>query len=200
MDLFTSLALSALIILLALGLYRVFRKTLRRLIANRGPLALTVFTVLFVALFMYYFYVPAATRIGPEQPIPFSHRVHSGVKEIQCEFCHPYVGRSEFPGLPPVEKCLYCHNHIIANHPQIRKEHRYFDTKTPTPWVKANYVAEHVFFKHQRHIQKGVACRECHGPIETMDRIKGVNFLMGFCITCHQAKNVNLDCWLACHN
>jgi hypothetical protein len=30
------------------------------------------------------------------------------------------VGRSVHPGIPPVEKCLYCHKYIIANHPEIR--------------------------------------------------------------------------------
>jgi hypothetical protein len=43
------------------------------------------------------------------------------------------VNRSKHPGIPPVEKCIYCHKYIIANHPEIKKEHRYFNTRTPTP-------------------------------------------------------------------
>jgi hypothetical protein len=57
-----------------------------------------------------------------------------------------------------------------------------------------------VVFNHKRHIKKQIACPECHGAVETMDRIKGVSFKMGFCIECHQEKKANLDCWLACHN
>lgn len=167
---------------------------------NKRPILISGFCLVFVLLFLYLFYVQPAMDIGPEQPIPFSHRLHSGVKQIQCQFCHPYVGRSKHPGLPPVEKCLYCHNYIIANHPQIKKEHGYFNTGIPTPWRKANYLAEHVVFNHERHIKKEIACSECHGVVETMDRIKGVNFKMGFCINCHEKKNANLDCWLACHN
>ena len=110
------------------------------------------------------------------------------------------VDRSKHPGIPPVEKCLYCHKYIIAGHPQIQKEHRYFNTNTPTPWRKVNYLAEHVVFNHQRHIKKDIACESCHGRIETMDRIQGVHFMMGFCIGCHREKKANLDCWLACHN
>jgi hypothetical protein len=138
--------------------------------------------------------------MGPEQPIAFSHRVHSGHKEIQCQFCHPYVGRSRHPGIPSVEKCLFCHRYIIANHPEIKKEHWYYNTKTPTPWRKVNYLAEHVIFNHKRHIKKQILCAECHGEVETMDRIKGVNFKMVFCIECHLEKKANVDCWLACHN
>ena len=167
---------------------------------NRMIILSSGFCFLFVLLFLYYFYARAALDIWPEQPIPFSHRIHSGVKQIQCEFCHPYVSRSKFPGMPPVEKCLYCHQYIIAGHPEIKEEHRYFDTKTPTPWRKANYLAEHVLFNHERHIKKEVLCEACHGRVEAMDRIKGVTFRMGFCVQCHREKNANVDCWLACHN
>jgi hypothetical protein len=168
--------------------------------SNRTPIAWTAICVLLIVGFLYFFYTPPATDIGPAQPIPFSHRLHSGVKAIQCVFCHPYVGRATYPGIPPVEKCLYCHTYIIANHPQILKEHDYFDTRTPTPWRKVFYVPEHVFFNHQRHIKQAVACAECHGAVETMDRLKGQWFRMGFCISCHRERGANLDCWLACHN
>lgn len=167
---------------------------------NREPLVGSAAAVLLTAVFVYLFYFPPSADIGAEQPIPFSHRVHSGVKAIACEFCHPYVGDSIHPGLPPVEKCLFCHDYIIAAHPWIQKEHRYFDTRTPTPWVKVNYLAEHVVFNHQRHIRKNFQCGQCHGPVETMDRIKGEHFYMGFCIECHERNRANLDCWLACHN
>jgi hypothetical protein len=150
--------------------------------------------------FLYFFYFSPATRMGPEQPIPFSHRVHAGVKDISCRFCHPYVERSIHPGIPPVEKCLYCHNYIIKEHPWIKKEHEYYNKKQPVPWKKVFYLPEHVLFNHQRHIKKDITCQECHGAIETMDRIKPVRFKMGFCIECHNLKKANIDCWLSCHS
>ena len=170
------------------------------LLNNKSPIILTACCIVLTLVFLFYFYIVPGADIGPEQPIPFSHRIHAGVKEIQCQFCHPYVGRSRFPGIPPVEKCLFCHKYIISEHPQIQKEHDYFNTKTPTPWVKVNYIPEHVLFNHERHIRKQIDCRQCHGPVETMDRLKGTNFEMRFCIRCHQEKKVNLDCWLACHD
>lgn len=167
---------------------------------NYAPLLLIGFSGFFLVIFMWLFYAPPAAMIGPEQPIPFSHRLHSGVKAIQCQYCHPYVGHSNHPGLPPVEKCLHCHNYIIANHWWIQKEHQYYDTQTPTPWVKVNFLAEHVLFNHQRHIRYDLQCEACHGKMETMDRVKGKFFKMGFCINCHEEKKVNLGCWLACHS
>jgi hypothetical protein len=170
------------------------------LIRNRVALMWTGLGIVFVLGFLYFYYASPATRIGPVQPIPFSHRVHAGVKAIPCQFCHPYVSRSTFPGIPPVEKCLYCHNYIIASFPPIQKEHHYFDTNTPTPWKKTVYVPEFVFFRHIRHIKRGIKCQHCHGEIQTFDRIPAKKFQMGFCVDCHKQNKAKLGCWLACHN
>lgn len=172
----------------------------RFLVANRCVLMLIATGCLLIIAFLIFFYAPPATWLGPKQPIAFSHRVHAGVKVIDCRFCHPYVDRSVFPGLPPVEKCLFCHTYIIADHPEIQKEHRYFNTSTGTPWIKVNYLPEHVFFNHERHIKKDIACQQCHGPVEALDRLAANRFRMRFCIDCHREKKANIDCWLACHN
>ncbi|MGD9212024.1 MAG: cytochrome c3 family protein [Desulfobacteraceae bacterium] len=180
--------------------FTAFGETLKILWTNKRPVLLMLLTTLSVLGFLYYYYTPSAADIGPEQPIAFSHQLHAGIKNIQCRFCHPYVERSIHPGLPPVEKCLYCHNYIIPNHPEILKEHEYYNKNIPTPWRKAFYLSEHVLFNHERHIKKEVRCESCHGKVETMDRIKGERFKMQFCIECHRSRNVNLDCWLACHS
>ena len=160
----------------------------------------TLITGLAIVMFIFLFYKVPYSDIGPEQPIPFSHNVHSGVKQIQCQYCHPYVAYSNHPGIPAVEKCLHCHNYIIANHPWIKKEHEYFNTNTSTPWIKLNYVAEHVLFNHQRHINSKIACTECHGQVQNLQRLPHKTWYMNECITCHFKKGANVDCWLACHS
>ncbi len=167
---------------------------------NKAVLFWSGCCVLFTLLFLYYFYTPPQSQIGPAQPIHFSHRIHAGVKDIDCKFCHSYVDRSRFPGIPPGEKCLYCHNYIIANHPEIKKEHDFFNSKTPVPWRKVTYVPEHVFFNHEPHIKKDVQCEKCHGDVASKDRLKDRKFEMGFCFNCHNENKANVDCWLACHN
>jgi hypothetical protein len=159
-----------------------------------------VMTVTIVAL-LYFFYLHPRQGIGPEQPIPFSHRVHAGTKAIDCRFCHPFVERSENAGLPEVEKCFYCHEYIIPLHPEIRKEKRFYTTGTPVPWVQVFYVPDFVKFWHLPHVNwRGLDCVECHGNVREMDRLKSVDFEMGFCVGCHQKMNAQLDCWLACHH
>lgn len=167
---------------------------------NLTEIILIFLGVVFVAAFLVLFYALPQANIGPEQPIPFSHNVHAGVKQIQCQYCHPYVGYSNFPGIPPVEKCLHCHEYIIAKHPEIQKEHAYFNTKSSTPWVKVNVVPEHVVFNHQCHINAGVDCEECHGKVADLQRLPWKTWRMQGCIECHRSLDAIVDCWLACHN
>lgn len=167
---------------------------------NRAIVLLTLGCALITAAFIWLFWRLPEMNVSPEQPIPFSHNVHSGVKQIQCQYCHPYVAYSNWPGLPPVELCLHCHNYIIKRHPWIQKEHEYFDNKEPTPWKKVNYVAEHVLFNHQRHINKKISCQECHGQVQNLHRLPHKMWYMKDCITCHFERNANVDCWLACHS
>jgi hypothetical protein len=202
---FTFLTLVVAVILIGtrgrpMRFFTAFGETIRLVWANRFPVTLMGVCVVVLIAFLFLVYATPGTRIGPEQPIPFSHQLHAGVKAIDCYYCHPYVDRSIHPGLPAVEKCLHCHNYIIANHPQIQKEHDYYNSDTPTPWVKVYELAEHVLFNHQRHIKKEVACESCHGEVREMDRLKSHRFKMGFCIECHRERKANLDCWLACHS
>lgn len=166
---------------------------------NRGYLWMVLGAVVFALMFFFYEAYPQM-KIGPKQPIPFSHRVHAGVKQIDCRFCHPYVGRSQNAGIPSVKKCFFCHDYIIPTHPEIQKEKAYLNAKKPVPWVRVFWVPDFVYFRHQPHVEwAGLDCSECHGDVRSMDRLRRVEFQMGFCITCHRKMNAELDCWLGCH-
>jgi len=90
-----------------------------------GYVWLGILALLFGAM-VYFYYSYPERDIGPKQPIYFSHRVHAGVKEIPCRFCHP--GWIVLPTRdPPMEKCFYCHQYIIPQHPQIVKEKEHYD-------------------------------------------------------------------------
>ena len=43
-------------------------------------------------------------------------------------------------------------------------------------------------------------CQECHGPVQTMDRIEPVHEInMGFCIDCHTKRGATQECFV-CHH
>lgn len=79
----------------------------------------------------------------------------------------------------------------------------------PVSWVRVHALPDFVRFDHSPHVIAGVACQTCHGPIETMDRVRLVAPLtMGWCVNCHRDANehgvngrrvnASLDC-SACH-
>lgn len=136
---------------------------------------------------------------GPEQPIPFSHRIHAGTKDISCVFCHSYASESTNAGIPSMEKCLLCHAEIAANFEPISRIKQYNDRGEGIPWVKVSFLPDFVRFNHQPHITAGRDCGECHGDVRSMDRIKPVHDItMNFCVTCHQKNKVSVDCY-TCH-
>ena len=57
--------------------------------------------------------------------------------------------------------------------------------KQPQPihWVKVHNLPEYTRFDHRAHVNAGVACQECHGPVQTMDVIRQSSSLsMGWCV------------------
>jgi cytochrome c7-like protein len=66
------------------------------------------------------------------------------------------------------------------------------DGKTPKPiaWRRVHTLPQFVYFDHRAHIAAQVACQRCHGPVETMDRVRQVETLaMGWCVNCHRDVN-----------
>lgn len=185
----------------------------RRLRGGSAGVLLVVAFVLACPVMAYGLYVyPSWTRdyghdigfdkamFGPaiEQPIAFSHRVHVTNKEIDCYYCHAYPERSQNAGLPTVELCLGCHDHIIPEHEEILRLKAYRDAGEEVPWVRVYYNPDHAAFPHHRHIGRGVVCRDCHGELERVDRLRKVTFYMGFCLRCHTERGAARDC-TACH-
>ena len=57
----------------------------------------------------------------------------------------------------------------------------------PIAWVKVHNLPDFVYFDHRPHVNAGVACQTCHGPVETMERVRQVQDLsMGWCVNCHR--------------
>jgi hypothetical protein len=58
---------------------------------------------------------------------------------------------------------------------------------SPIPWVKVHNLPAYACFDHRAHVKSGVKCQQCHGPVETMDRVRQVEDLsMGWCVDCHR--------------
>lgn len=64
-------------------------------------------------------------------------------------------------------------------------------SKTPRPveWVRVHALPSHAAFSHERHVTRGVPCQSCHGPVETMERVRQhAPLTMGWCVECHRTN------------
>ncbi len=63
--------------------------------------------------------------------------------------------------------------------------------KEPTPieWVRVHNLPDFVYFDHRPHVARNIACQTCHGPVQSMERMRQDTPLsMGWCIECHRAN------------
>lgn len=159
----------------------------------------------------------------PVQPIYYSHRIHAGINQINCLYCHGSAWESKTAGVPAENICMNCHKAIseyvkgpklydvngdeINGTAEIAKLYKAsgFDPKNPAKWdpskakpiewIKIHNLPDHVYFNHSQHIRAGkVQCQTCHGEITAMDEVKQVAELsMGWCVNCHRQTKVDFD-------
>lgn len=128
---------------------------------------------------------------APVQPINFSHRLHAGDNQIPCLYCHSAAERSKVAGVPSASTCMNCHTVTLKDSPEVLKIVRAISENRPIEWVRVHDLPDHVAFNHSRHVTAGIKCQQCHGPVETMDRLAQFETLsMGMCIGCHRTHRV----------
>lgn len=187
---------------------------------------------IYIALLALVFFVVGGYFVGkgaiglgrqqgyaPEQPIYYSHKVHAGINQINCLYCHGSAWESKHAAIPSINVCMNCHKSIttyekgptlydedgeeIDGTKEIEKLFRYANytpgqpwdpsKAKPVEWVKIHNLPDHVYFNHAQHVNAGnVACQTCHGNIQEMDVVKQeADLSMGFCINCHRETKVN---------
>ncbi len=146
--------------------------------------------------------VEGAINIGrsqgyaPDQPIKFSHVVHAGQNQTDCQYCHYSASYSKSAAIPDANVCMNCHlvvrNGSNSGTFEIAKLINAYENETPIEWVRVYNNPDHVFFSHAQHVEIGnVECQECHGAVEEMHRIEQIPDLsMGWCIKCHRETEV----------
>ncbi|GAB4243797.1 MAG: c-type cytochrome [Ekhidna sp.] len=180
--------------------------TLSDLVKSNSFVGLVVFVVTVVVLKTL---IDGAFTIGvqqgyqPTQPIAFSHKIHAGQYEIDCQYCHTGVRKSKSANIPSPNICMNCHTQVKTESEEIQKIYAAIDydpdTKTygsntkPIEWVRIHNLPDLAYFNHSQHV--GVAeieCQTCHGPIEEMEVVyQYASLTMGWCINCHRETDVN---------
>lgn len=158
---------------------------------NSKIIPLVLILLLPVIGYTVYSLLPTATNQGfsPEQPIPYSHKLHAGTLKIQCQYCHSNAEKSYHAGVPALNVCMNCHSVVKTESPHIQKIKAAYDSGKPFEWVRVHELPDHARFPHKRHIAKGVACQTCHGKVEDMEKVyQYAPLTMGWCIDCHRGE------------
>ncbi len=166
--------------------------------ANRLPRLLFTAAcalILLLAGTTYYAWTPKTLREGfsPEQPIPFSHKVHVSRLGMSCNACHSAAAWSSRAGLPDAHSCLACHKQILPDSPKLiplkaatDKTHPRYDG-LPLTWARVNRLPGYAVFNHSAHVNRGVACASCHGDVTKEERVTVKKSLsMAWCLECHR--------------
>ncbi len=130
---------------------------------------------------------------APEQPIKFSHKLHAGEYQINCNYCHTGVYEGKGGNVPSANICMNCHNAIKRESPEIQKIYRAIENNEPIQWVRVHNLPDLAYFNHSQHTNVGgLECKNCHGEIEKMEVVEQRSSLtMGWCIDCHRETDVN---------
>lgn len=130
---------------------------------------------------------------APEQPIKFSHKLHAGQYQINCNYCHTGVYAGKGANVPSANICMNCHNAIKRESPEIQKIYRALENNEPIQWVRVHNLPDLAYFNHSQHTNVGgLECKNCHGEIEKMEVVEQRSSLtMGWCIDCHRETDVN---------
>ncbi len=136
-----------------------------------------------------YYFSPRFLYVGyePEQPVPYSHRLHAGQLGIDCRYCHANVERSFEAMVPPTQTCMGCHTLVRPESARLAPVRESWASGDPVPWVRVHNVPDHVFFDHSVHVAAGVGCVSCHGRVDRMEVVSIAEPLsMGWCLDCHR--------------
>ncbi len=191
----------------------------------RNKAYITVFTLI-LFLIGGYLITDGAVGLGrqqkyePHQPIFFSHKVHPGVNQINCQYCHIGVYQGKQATIPTVNICMNCHMAIneykgeklynaegkeVDGTAEIQKLYKYAGFEIgkpwdpskakPIEWVRIHNLPDHVFFSHAQHVNAGrVQCQTCHGEVTSYNEMfQFAPLSMGWCINCHRTTKVQFE-------
>src|SRR3954470_22111280 len=97
-----------------------------------------------------YFSQPTVMDTGysPQQPVPYSHKLHAGNLGMDCYYCHTTVEKSAHAAVPPIETCMNCHTKVKDKSALLAPVRESYETGKPVPWVNVHVLPDYVFFNH----------------------------------------------------
>jgi hypothetical protein len=181
----------------SLSLIQVFISYLSGLVFNPVRSGLVYFAVgLILALFIGWILFPIVLYSEDEQPLNFSHAIHTDpdivdvpegdTEDEKCSFCHGFRDDGSFTGIPRLATCMQCHEDPESpwgeNTEEMKFLEEYVASEKEVPWHRYYEQPDCVYFSHTPHVKNaGIECKTCHGdhgatdslPLYKRNRITG---------------------------
>lgn len=171
--------------------------------------------------FVYGFFMQVGIDQGyqPIQPIHYSHKIHAGDNQVDCNYCHSSARTSKQAGIPSLNVCMNCHvtiGEVAESTATAEYSKEFYDNEIaklydavgwdpetlsytgetkPVKWIRIHNLPDFAYFNHSQHVSvAGIDCQNCHGPIQEMEVVyQDAPLTMGWCIDCHRSTNVNVE-------
>jgi hypothetical protein len=172
---------------------QIFSQSTDKLLKAGGLLAPLVLVGVISAI--GYWWSPSYTDAGyqPEQPVPFSHKLHAGDLGLDCRYCHSTVEQSAAAAIPPTQTCMNCHGFVATDSKALAPIRESWEKGTPVAWTRVHMLPDYAFFDHSAHVSAGVGCATCHGRIDQMEEVhQHASMSMTWCLDCHRDPGPNL--------
>lgn len=115
----------------------------------------------------------------PEQPIHFSHKIHVGENNIDCQLCHSGAKYGKVSEIPSMNVCMNCHRNISeynGKYMEPGKDKAFYDNEikkiyaatgwdpekqqytgktAPVEWTRIHNMPDFVYFNHSQHVVAG---------------------------------------------
>jgi hypothetical protein len=135
----------------------------------------------------------------PQQPLAYSHKQHLALG-LECQSCHTNPDPGKLMTFPATSRCAECHQHA-DNKPGLQKLAQFTKTDQPIPWVRVYKLLPGVNWSHRKHLDAGVSCITCHGPVAQLEKMSELTSVtsMSVCIDCHDRNHAQTTC-NTCHS
>jgi menaquinone reductase, multiheme cytochrome c subunit len=175
------------------------------------------------ALVIGWVLFPMALYSKEEQPVKFSHAIHTNPDLVEgeteaerCAYCHSFRDDGSFTGIPTLSKCMDCHDDPespLGESPEEKKFlEGYLAGQKEIPWRQYYTQPDCVYFSHIPHVKNGeIECKTCHGdhgsseslPVYKKNRISGYSInIWGENISGHKTNiwdRMKMDDCAECH-
>ena len=148
-----------------------------------------------ITAFFTYYGSPEYREMGfqPNQPVPYSHKLHAGDLGMDCRYCHYDIELSPVANIPATQICMNCHRMIGLDKPSLDLVRSSWSDTIAIRWVRVHQLPDFVFFNHASHLRAGVGCYSCHGDVRAMIQVIQARPLnMKWCLDCHRNPQMNL--------